>query len=177
MLVGDVVLRYGIKLVLDNCGANNGYDAGSLNIIFFCILYAAMKIGQIPPLMEAIATARGAAVSIYKIIDRVPLIDSSSAAGRIPDTIQGHIRFHQVHFKYPSRPDVPILDGIDFQVAAGQTVALVGLSGCGKSTCIQLLQRFYDPCLGLKSHSEFCIDCNAKIFVFLKIFVLLLSYY
>ena len=107
-----------------------------------------MKIGQLPPLLEAVSMARGAAASIYSIIDRVPQIDSSSPAGKLPAAVQGNIRFANVHFRYPSRPDVTILNGIDFQVSAGQTVALVGLSGCGKSTCIQLLQRFYDPCGG-----------------------------
>ena len=140
--------RYGMKLILDNCNGYNGYNAENINVVFFCVLYGTFKIGQSVPFMEAFATARGAAASVYQIIDRVPQIDSSSPSGVIPDQIQGHVRFNRVHFQYPSRPDVTILDGIDFQVKAGQTVALVGLSGCGKSTCIQLLQRFYDPCNG-----------------------------
>ena len=49
-----------------------------------------------------------------------------------------------MHFSYPSRPDVKILNGISFDVQRGQTIALVGSSGSGKSTCVQLLQRFYD---------------------------------
>jgi ABC-type multidrug transport system fused ATPase/permease subunit len=50
-----------------------------------------------------------------------------------------------VHFSYPSRLDVPILNGLSFHAKCGQTTALVGSSGSGKSTCVQLLQRFYDP--------------------------------
>ncbi|CAF4894053.1 unnamed protein product [Rotaria sp. Silwood1] len=57
----------------------------------------------------------------------------------------GDIRFSNIHFSYPSRPDVQVLDGLSFNVMHGQTVALVGPSGSGKSTCVQLLQRFYDP--------------------------------
>lgn len=133
---------------MDNCAVPNGYNAGTLSVIFFCILYTAMKIGQTPPLMETVAMARGAAGSIHSIIDRKPLIDSSSNEGLTPEAVKGDILFKRVHFQYPSRPDVTVLDGIDFKVFAGQTVALVGLSGCGKSTCIQLLQRFYDPCSG-----------------------------
>ena len=140
--------RYGINLVMDNCTAPNGYNAGSLSTIFFCVLYASMKIGQIPPLIEAVSIARGAAASIFSIVDRVPSIDSSSPAGKIPLGVKGNVRFCNVHFQYPSRPDVKVLDGINFEISAGQTVALVGSSGCGKSTCIQLLQRFYDPCSG-----------------------------
>lgn len=47
-------------------------------------------------------------------------------------------------FHYPSRPDIPVLRGVDFMIAPGQTVALVGASGCGKSTILQLLLRFYN---------------------------------
>ena len=60
----------------------------------------------------------------------------------------GDIRFSNVRFSYPSRPDVPILNGISFKAKRGQTIALVGSSGSGKSTCVQLLQRFYDPASG-----------------------------
>ena len=47
-------------------------------------------------------------------------------------------------FNYPSRPDIPVLRGVDFIIMPGQTVALVGASGCGKSTILQLLLRFYN---------------------------------
>ncbi|CAF4985049.1 unnamed protein product, partial [Rotaria socialis] len=56
--------------------------------------------------------------------------------------------FSNVHFSYPSRPDVSILNGLSFMAQRGETTALVGSSGCGKSTCVQLLQRFYDPTEG-----------------------------
>ncbi len=58
--------------------------------------------------------------------------------------LQGHIRYRQVHFSYPSRPDMPIFEGLDFEVPAGAKVALVGPSGAGKSTIVKLLLRFYD---------------------------------
>jgi ATP-binding cassette, subfamily B (MDR/TAP), member 1 len=61
-----------------------------------------------------------------------------------------------VNFTYPSRCDVPILKNLSFHVNAGQTIALVGSSGSGKSTCVQLLQRFYDPDSG-----SVCIDGKA----------------
>lgn len=55
------------------------------------------------------------------------------------------VDFDSVHFNYPTRPEMPVLQGMDLTVKPGQTVALVGPSGCGKSTVIQLLLRFYDP--------------------------------
>ena len=54
-------------------------------------------------------------------------------------------------FRYPARPDVPVLTGLNLQVNVGQTVALVGSSGCGKSTVVQLIQRFYDIAGGVVS--------------------------
>jgi len=58
---------------------------------------------------------------------------------------KGHIRFENVHFRYPTRPHVPVLRGLDVEIKPGQFCAFVGASGCGKSTAIQLITRFYDP--------------------------------
>ena len=139
---------YGTTLILKSCDGEYTYDPASLIVVFFSVLMGTMQIGQAAPYAEAFNVARGAAANIFSIIDRKPLIDSSSDAGDRPQTFAGNIAFEKVIFNYPSRPDVPILQGVSFSVAAGQTVALVGTSGCGKSTCIQLLQRFYDPLEG-----------------------------
>ncbi|XP_038171335.1 multidrug resistance protein 2 isoform X3 [Arvicola amphibius] len=63
----------------------------------------------------------------------------------------GNLEFKNVHFSYPSRSGVKILKGLNLKVQSGQTVALVGNSGCGKSTTVQLLQRLYDPTEGVVS--------------------------
>ena len=55
----------------------------------------------------------------------------------------------EVHFTYPSRPNIPVLQGMSFSVESGTTLALVGPSGCGKSTVVSLLERLYDPNDGL----------------------------
>ena len=81
----------------------------------------------------------------------MPEIDVSSDEGEILDTFEPSIKFEDVCFTYPARPDVQVLNGLDLEVKAGQTVALVGPSGCGKSTVIQLLQRFYNFNGGLVS--------------------------
>ena len=62
--------------------------------------------------------------------------------------MEGTLDFSNVQFNYPSRPTVPVLQGLNLTVSQGQMVALVGSSGCGKSTSIQLIERFYDPAQG-----------------------------
>ncbi|XP_074938856.1 ATP-dependent translocase ABCB1-like isoform X2 [Phalacrocorax aristotelis] len=131
---------YGTTLVL-----SDDYTIGNVLTVFFSVLIGAFSIGQTAPSMEAFASARGAAYTIFNIIDNEPQIDSYSETGYKPDHIKGSVEFQNVHFNYPSRPDVEILKGLNLKISCGQTVALVGGSGCGKSTTVQLIQRFYDP--------------------------------
>ena len=88
------------------------------------------------------------------VIDRIPRMESGlSAGGQHLDDVSGKVQMDDLHFSYPTRKDVPILRGFNVVIKPGQTVALVGQSGCGKSTCIQLLERFYDADSG-----TICID-------------------
>uniref|UniRef100_A0A2K6F8D6 ATP binding cassette subfamily B member 1 n=1 Tax=Propithecus coquereli TaxID=379532 RepID=A0A2K6F8D6_PROCO len=137
---------YGTTLVL-----SNEYSIGQVLTVFFSVLIGAFSIGQASPSIEAFANARGAAYEIFKIIDTEPTIDSYSETGHKPDNIKGNLEFRNVHFSYPSRKGVKILKGLNLKVQSGQTVALVGNSGCGKSTTVQLMQRFYDPTEGVVS--------------------------
>ena len=82
------------------------------------------------------------------IIPQESEINPDSDAGIIPDSCEGKIQFSDVIFSYPSRPDVQILHGLDLSVKPGQTVALVGSSGCGKSTVSKLIPRIYDTIEG-----------------------------
>ncbi|XP_021098295.1 multidrug resistance protein 1 [Heterocephalus glaber] len=134
---------YGTTLVL-----SGEYSIGQVLTVFFSVLIGAFSIGQASPNIEAFANARGAAYEIFKIVDNEPCIDSFSTNGHKPDNIKGNLEFRNIHFSYPSRKEVKILKGLNLKVQSGQTVALVGNSGCGKSTTVQLLQRLYDPSEG-----------------------------
>ncbi len=121
------------------------FSIGSILAVFFLVLVGVFSLGNGGPYISTAASSRAAAYEIFQIIDRQPEINSSSDSGEKIEAMQGDIEYSQVEFSYPSRPDIPILRGADIRIKAGSTVALVGHSGCGKSTCIQLLQRFYDP--------------------------------
>jgi len=76
------------------------------------------------------------------------VIDSSSEEGKKPNSVDGQITFNDVTFSYPTRPEVKVFEGFNLTIQSGQTVALVGPSGGGKSTTVSLLERFYDPTSG-----------------------------
>lgn len=133
-----VAFWYGGELVVD--GKLSG---GDLLIVFFSVLIGAAQVGQVGPNVEAFMVARGAAYYIYNLMDRCPVIDSFSEEGSKPK-ISGDISFINCKFNYPSRPDIKILQNLDLHIPTGTTCALVGESGCGKSTTVKLVQRFYD---------------------------------
>ncbi|KAF4526587.1 hypothetical protein B566_EDAN006401 [Ephemera danica] len=144
-----VAFWYGVGLVIEGRDqVDPAYTPANMAIVFFCVLYSAMVMGQAAPFLEAISVARGAAASVYALVDRESLIDSLSTKGDKPEHVEGDITFIDVTFSYPSRLSIPILQGLNLKVHRGETVALVGASGCGKSTCLQLIQRFYDPLEG-----------------------------
>lgn len=124
------------------------------------VLSYRFALGTIGPNAAAFASAQGAAYQIFKTIDRVPTIDSSNPGGAKPENVTGHIVVTDVDFHYPSRPDVPILKKMNIEVKPGQTVALVGHSGSGKSTIVGLVERFYDPICKSFFHILFaCFSC------------------
>uniref|UniRef100_A0A8B9LW38 ATP-binding cassette, sub-family B (MDR/TAP), member 11a n=1 Tax=Astyanax mexicanus TaxID=7994 RepID=A0A8B9LW38_ASTMX len=126
-----------------------GLAAGLMAMVFFGVLIGAMNLGQASPCLEAFASGRAAAKSIFDTIDRIPKIDCFSEEGHKLEKVKGDIEFHSIEFNYPSRPDVKILDNLNLEVKAGETTAFVGPSGSGKSTAVQLIQRFYDPSQGM----------------------------
>uniref|UniRef100_A0A914ZBL4 ABC transmembrane type-1 domain-containing protein n=1 Tax=Panagrolaimus superbus TaxID=310955 RepID=A0A914ZBL4_9BILA len=125
--------------------ANGTMEPKTVLTVFFSVMMGSMALGQAGQQFAVLGIAQGAASAIFEIIDRDPEIDPYSNKGVKPDNIQGHIVIENIEFSYPTRKDVKILEGISFDALPGQTVALVGSSGCGKSTIVQLLLRYYNP--------------------------------
>ncbi|ETV98506.1 hypothetical protein H310_08645 [Aphanomyces invadans] len=149
-----VAMYYGaVRIVHDQlgdtpCTHHNCYDGGRVITVFFCVGMGSMALGHAGPSIQAFVTARSAAYDIFQLIHRESKIDASSSQGAELRNVAGHLKFENVYFAYPSRPDVVIFRGVSLEVPAGQTIAVVGSSGCGKSTIVSLLERFYDPLSG-----------------------------
>ena len=84
--------------------------------------------------MPDISSAKGSGSDILRLMDAKPEIDAESTEGDVLKEVQGHIRFDHVHFRYPTRPGVRVLRDLNLDIKPGTYVALVGQSGCGKST-------------------------------------------
>ncbi|CEF69681.1 LP14331p [Strongyloides ratti] len=117
---------------------------GDIFTVVMGMMLGAYFLGLISPHLMVILNARVAAAEIYKTIDRIPPIDCYSNNGKILTNVEGKVEFKNVHFRYPTRKEHKILNGINIVINPGETVAFVGHSGCGKSTSVGLLTRLYE---------------------------------
>ncbi|KAK4480555.1 hypothetical protein RD792_013633 [Penstemon davidsonii] len=111
------------------------------------ILFGAISLTYAAPDMQIFNQAKAAGNEVFDVIERKPLIYTNSE-GKTLDLIDGNIDIYDVQFAYPSRKQILILQGFSLSIPAGKVVALVGSSGCGKSTIMSLITRFYDPLKG-----------------------------
>ncbi|KAG4923145.1 hypothetical protein GLYMA_18G012700v4 [Glycine max] len=125
-----------------------GESGGPVFCAEICIIWGGLSLMSALPNLGFILEATTATTRIFEMIDRVPTINSYKEKGKLLTHTRGEITFNEVEFSYPSRPDAPVLQGLNLKVQAGKTVGLVGGSGSGKSTIISLLERFYDPVYG-----------------------------
>ena len=112
------------------------------------VIYSVMVAGSVAALSEIfgeLQRAAGATERLVELLETVDTVNDPATPVTMPTKVRGEIRFDNVHFNYPARPETPALEGVDLTINPGETVALVGPSGAGKTTVIQLIQRFYDP--------------------------------
>lgn len=111
------------------------------------LLFAGMMLGNVSAQVPDVSKAKIASTKVFRLLDRESRIDPTGESGERSE-ISGHVATENVRFSYPTRQDVQVLRGVSVEVSQGQTLALVGASGCGKSTTVALLERFYDPQAG-----------------------------
>ncbi len=121
---------------------------GELSAFVFYAVLLASSGATISELWGEIQRAAAAADRLIEVIDTRPDIAAPASPLPLPAPPQGRFAFEDVTFRYPTRPDTAALDGFSLAVEPGETVALVGPSGAGKTSVLQLLLRFYDPAEG-----------------------------
>ena len=115
------------------------------------VIYAVMVAGSVGALSEIwgeLQRAAGATERMVELLNATDPVNDPASPRALPAPVRGEIAFEDVTFRYPARPDTSALDAVSLHVRPGETVALVGPSGAGKTTILQLLMRFYDPQAG-----------------------------
>jgi ATP-binding cassette subfamily B protein len=149
LIVVVMVLVFGaISLILWQGGHDvlkGEISPGDLSAFVF---YASLVAGSVGALSESwgeLQRARGATERLVELLNSEPAIVVAQSPIALPQKVSGAIHFEAVDFRYPSRPDTPALEAFTLDVVPGETIALVGPSGAGKTTVFQMLLRFYDP--------------------------------
>jgi ATP-binding cassette, subfamily B, bacterial len=120
-------------------------SAGDLTAFVFYAVLVASSGGAISETIGDLQRAAGAAERLAELSAEPPAIVEAANPKSLPKPLSGSVRFEAVSFRYPTRPESLALDRFDLTVAPGETVAIVGPSGAGKTTVFNLLLRFYDP--------------------------------
>jgi ATP-binding cassette subfamily B protein len=139
-----VLLWYGANTVI-----SGSMSPGTLSQFLIYAILAASSMGQLSEVWGEVQLAAGAAERISELLDEKPIITAPPVPQPLPEPPQGRLALQHVTFAYPTRPDQNALVDASFSVKTGETVAIVGPSGAGKTTIFALAQRFFDPQKGI----------------------------
>jgi len=149
---GLVQLVYLVGFWLSAIMISSGkFNAEQVLLTLFCVTFGLQSVSMIAMYLPDSASGAVAAAEVFRLVDLQSNIDAVEPEGRIQSLGNGTIRFEDVVFYYPHRSEVIVLNRLSLEIRQGQRVAVVGFSGSGKSTVIQLLLRFYDPQRGIVS--------------------------
>ncbi|KAI9843008.1 MAG: hypothetical protein M1838_002894 [Thelocarpon superellum] len=123
-------------------------DVGTVFTVILSAIIAATSISAFAPQIQTLTNAASAASELFSIIDKSSQLDPLDSAGARPSSCHGQIEVCSLNFAYPTRPLAQVLHDLTLTLPAGKTTALVGASGCGKSTVVGLLERWYEPTSG-----------------------------
>ncbi len=144
-----IVLVFGAIVLVLWSGAHDVIEgtmsAGTLGQFVLYALIGGGSVGALAEVWNELQRAAGGMGRISELLQEQPQVAAPASPVALPVPLRGEIRFEQVLFHYPERPEAPALNGFDLHVRPGETVALVGPSGAGKSTVLSLLLRFHDP--------------------------------
>ncbi len=127
-------------------------DLMSTGALVQFVIYAVMVAGAVAALSEIwseLQRAAGATERLVELLDAEDTVNDPDQPVELTIPVKGEIAFENVSFRYPTRPDTPALEEVSLDIASGETIAFVGPSGAGKTTIIQMIQRFYDPQSGV----------------------------
>jgi len=148
MLFGSVVLILWEGAIDVQSGQMTG---GAIAAFVITGGLVAGAFGSLAEVYGELLRGAGAAERLGELLREQPAICAPPNPVRLPEPPQGRVRFDTVVFRYPTRPEASALDGLSLSIEPGETVAVVGPSGAGKTTLFQLIQRFYDPESGMVS--------------------------
>lgn len=134
---------YGGSLIV-----REGYSMVQFFIAYAAIVVGAFSAGAIFSFAPDMSKSRQAAQDIKRLLDQPVNIDARQETGDLLTKIDGSLEMRNIYFRYPNRPERVVVNGLSLSVQPGQYIGLVGASGCGKSTIIALLERFFDPEVG-----------------------------
>lgn len=144
-----ITLVFGAIITVLWIGGRNVLDGtlspGALSAFIFYSVVTAGAVGAISEVVGDLQRAAGATERLMELLATAPEIAAPENPKALPNPVSGSIRFEDITFRYPSRPDKAALEQFSLTIEPGQTIALVGPSGAGKTTLFQLLLRFYDP--------------------------------